>query len=52
MMMGNYMLLNLFLAILLKFITDPENKEDECGGHHGEEEGKYDAKKEVYDSTV
>ena len=34
MMMGNYMLLNLFLAILLKFITDPENKEDDCGDHH------------------
>jgi len=35
MILGNYMLLNLFLAILLKFISD--NGDDDCG-HHDEEE--------------
>ena len=34
MILGNYMLLNLFLAILLKFISD--NGDDDCG--HAEEE--------------
>lgn len=37
MMLGNYMLLNLFLAILLKFITDPENKEEDGAGDAGDE---------------
>lgn len=34
------MLLNLFLAILLKFITDPENKEDEGGEENPTADGE------------
>ena len=49
MMMGNYMLLNLFLAILLKFITDPENKEDDCGAEHG---GGDEIKRENAESSL
>lgn len=35
MILGNYMLLNLFLAILLKFISD--NGDDDCGTHDEED---------------
>jgi len=35
MILGHYMLLNLFLAILLKFISENSDDDHECG-HHDE----------------
>ena len=53
MILGNYMLLNLFLAILLKFISEnsdheKEHKEGTCQGedHHDDDDHSKSAKKD------
>jgi hypothetical protein len=40
MIIGNYMLLNLFLAILLKFIGEKDEEEEDDGGKPGESSKK------------
>ena len=44
MLIGNYMILNLFLAILLKFISQQEDQDDGEGAEDGQKDVEKDNK--------